>query len=276
MTTLADYGLKPRLQVLMFGAYKTAKTVNAHQMPRTRTLDFDDGMQSVLWAIKAGVLKKKPEEVIFETIREDKTGKYGRVKAATALDAATDALDLWLTEETKDESKIWDTLILDSGTSLTEFTINKGLEENARLKLSKSQDDSSLLRIMRMQDWGSASQLFRQFVQWAKSLDKNLILICHEYQDMNAEGVLTGVKPLVIGQLRDALPNMFDECWHTSVEGSRNAPKFRMQTKPDSIRKCGSRLGCFDPMEEFDFEKLKQKVADFYGVKPETLWTGRR
>ena len=72
MTTLAQSGLSAgkikRLQAIIFGPPGKSKTVSAHSMPNTPTNDFDDGMQSVEWAVKSGTIKKELLEIVYETI----------------------------------------------------------------------------------------------------------------------------------------------------------------------------------------------------------------
>lgn len=275
MTTLADRKLSRRLKLMIIGPYKSAKTVNAHKLPRTRTLDFDDGMQSVAWAIKTGVIDKTPEEIIFETIGEEKVRK-GLVTKATAFDLGTDAVDKWLAEEKDNPVKYgFDTIIVDSGTALTDFSINKGLDENKRFKLSHSKDKQSTsgFRIMMIQDWGSAMVLFKQFINYLLELDRNVVLICHDKSVTDSEGNEVAIMPALIGDLKNDVPRLFDEVWYSTVEGTRNKPEFKIQTKPDAKRRLGSRLGCLDPVEDWDFYAIRDKVAKFYGVKAEELWT---
>jgi len=283
-TTLAESGLSAqgrtkvkRLHVLIYGPPGTAKTVISHQLPNTRTLDFDDGMQSVEWAIKAGVLKRKLEEIVYRTILPPKNARSG----ASVLDIATDTLDEWVADEDippeewdRPYPQFWDTLIIDSASPLTDAVILKGLKENDRLKLSKSwsQYREGGVIPMKQQDWGSASSLFSQFINYARSIGKNVVLICHEYHNTDEEGNLLSVDPLLIGQLRQKLPGSFDEVWYTRVEGTRQEPKYVFQTTPDPKHRLRSRLGCLDPIEDTDFSKIKRKVARFYGVDEDLLW----
>lgn len=267
MATLADSKLD-RFRGLFYGPPGSWKTVFAHAFPKTRTLDFDDGMASVLWAIKTGIIQKDPSEVVFETILEGGRGKYGQVVKASALDVACDVLDGWL----KDDS--WETLVIDSGSSLSDCALNKGLEENARLSLSKSREQSKLagFRVMRMQDWGAGASLFQQFIDWCRSLDRNLILVCHEYQLTDEEGAVIQIEPLLIGQLRQRIGKDFGEVWHFALEGSRQDRKARIQTVSGGRCVAKSRLGCLDPVESADFAAIRRKVATFYGVEEERLW----
>ena len=136
VTTLAESGLSSaesgrRLQVLLYGPPGTWKTVNAHHMPRTRTIDLDDGMQSVEWAILAGKLPKTMEEIVYRTILPPHNLD---AKQNNVLQEAQDTLDFWLEEEElpADEwhgryEQQWDTLIIDSLSALTEASIGHGL-----------------------------------------------------------------------------------------------------------------------------------------------------
>ena len=278
--TLEDLSALDRLFLLDYGPPKGGKTVTAHAMPRTRTLDFDDGMQSVLWAIKAGVIKKRLNEVVFTTIKPAIHAKKGK----KILDVATDQVDKWIREEDIPADKwhepydqMWDTIIIDSATFLTEAAIVKGLSENGRLGISHSWEKYSgklgTVRPMRMQDWGSASQLFWDFMEQMMILGKNVVVCAHEYHNTDDNGSIISIDPLVIGQLRQKLPALFDEVWYQSVKGSMKKPEYRIQTKPDTKRNLGSRLGCLDPVETADFGALKAKVAAFYEVDPDTIWT---
>lgn len=292
-TTLAESGLSgshkriKRLQTLIFGPPGTWKTVTAHHMPRTRTLDFDDGMQSVEWAILAGIIKKEMSEIVYETINIGD-------KPKEALNRAMDQVDEWVAEEDipadqwdKPYPQLWDTLIVDSASFMTDASIWLALHENKRLKLSKSLEDMEglgglkkrdrdrglLVRPMRSQDWGSSTQLFMDAVRQWKSLGKNLIIIAHEYEKTDDEGNILAVQPMVVGQLRNKLPAAFDEVWYSRIKGQKKDAVAIFQTKPDSRRELKTRLGCLEAEEPGNFPAIRAKVAKFYGVPEDRLWT---
>jgi hypothetical protein len=269
VATLAGMTREP-LHVLAYGKPGSGKTIFAHTFPRTRTLDFDKGMRSVLWAIRQGIITgKTPEEIVFATIVESNREKRGAIKKATALDQATDQLDEWLAEDAAGNS--WDTLIGDSGTTLSDFTINKGLDENARLDLSKSkaQSGSSGMRVMRMQDWGSGSSLFQSFMDWCRSINKNFVLVCHEYESTNDNGTVVGIEPLLIGQLRQRIVKDFDEVYYAHTRrkgvGSGASLEYVLQTTNDSLKVCKSRLGCLEPIIPASYGYIKKKMDEYYG-----------
>ena len=243
----------------------------AHGMPNTRTIDFDDGLQSVEWAILAGKIKKELSEIIYKTILPD-----GRDKSSILLmlDEASDQIDEWLADGTE-----WDTLIIDSASGLNEASIVKGLDENRRLGQSKSWADwrtsGWTVRPMRIQDWGSAGYLQLKFIEWCRSLNKNIVIIAHEYNNTDERGVTVSYEPLLIGQNRQLVPKSFDEVWYAHMAGTRQQPVGKIQTTSGGKRHCGSRIGCLDPIEVLDFYAFRDKVAKFYKIPAEDLWTAK-
>jgi hypothetical protein len=267
-----------RLNMLLYGPPGTAKTVNAHQLPNTRTLDLDDGMQSVEWAIRMGIIKKDPREIVYKTILSPANDP----KSTFVIDECTDTVDEWLAEEDippeewdRPYPQFWDTLIIDSGSAFTDAAIIKALKENDRLGVSKSwtrfQGRLSVTPMM-IQDWGSAGSLFQKAINQWRAIGKNIVLICHQYADTDDSGNVIAYEPLLIGQLRQKLPKDFDEVWYAHTKGTRNEPKYLFQTTPDPTHHLRSRLGCLDPVEEADFSKLRRKIANFYGVSEDRIW----
>lgn len=286
--TLAETGLSSPtrkyikyLQVFMFAPYKAGKTVASHFMPRTRTLDFDNGMQSVEWAIRKGIIPKSLNEIAYETMASS------AIKDKDFLDRALNQVWKWVEEEDiPDEKwdrpypKLWDTLVVDSMTPVNDSSITLALSENNRLGLSKSWKDWQIseqhplrVRPTRVQDYGAAASLEKDFIQELRKLPKNLVVTAHERVEMDEDGNVRKVEPALVGQARMTVPALFDEVWYMRVEGARSNPKFVMQTSPDNLHRCGSRLGCLDIMQEANFEEIKKRIAEFYEVDPNLLWT---
>lgn len=299
-TTLAESGIsaanrtKPkRLEALIIGAPGSRKTVTAHTLPNTRTLDFDNGMQSVEWAILEGVLKKKLSEVVFETITVPSGSKMLEEKLADMLDHAMDQVDEWIEEEDIDPAKwdkpypqFWDTLIVDSASFMMDNALGLALTENKRIKLSNSLDGAGAglskkrkerglyVAPMRIQDWGSAGSLFMRAVRHFRGLGKNLIITAHEYTEIDEDtGSVVAIRPNVVGQLRTKLPAAFDEVWYTKVKPHKDNVEVFFRLQPESKREAKSRLGCLGIEHEGNFAEMRKKVAKFYGVDESLLWT---
>ncbi|MGD9631382.1 MAG: AAA family ATPase [Pyrinomonadaceae bacterium] len=309
-TTLAHSGLgsgtqQKRLKMLLWGPFGTRKTVSAHFLPNTRTLDLDDGMQSVEWAIRAGILtrptwgadwtmQQKLMDIVYATILPPMTMDEAHDKV---FDQAADQIEEWSKEEdiptaeweaycrekTKSEyypegyvyTQFWDTLIIDSGSSLTSAVIPIALKEMDRLELSKSWSNRKIkgLTPVMIQDRGALNILFKKFMRLAFGTAKNVVLICHEYVNMDKKGNIIGYEPALSGQLRADVPKDFDEVWYCNIKGTAKQPKGVFQTQPDTQKKCRTRLGCVDPViEGSDFSAIRQQVATFYGVSVDKLW----
>lgn len=289
-TTLAESGLSAtgsrRLTLLLWGPFGGWKTVAAHTLPRTRTIDFDDGMQSVEWAIKSGVIKKSLNEIVYETILGDRDSVRGVVDM---LNVACDQVDEWIAEEDlaqwdKPYPQHWDTLIIDSCSFMNDAAMRMGVRENHRIGMSKSWeegraglDKKKLARglwvtPMRQQDWGAASQLFQNAVAQWKKMGKNLVLIAHEYVNRDKDGIIKSYEPGFIGQLRSKIPAMMDDVWYSKIVTKGKTQENVFRTKPGGNRMLRSRLGCLDTEEPADFNKIRAKVAKFYGVPEDQLW----
>lgn len=286
MANLATHGLGAqsgkRLTCLIWGPPGSRKTVVAHGMPRTRTIDFDDGLQSVEWAIRAGILKKSMEEIEYETILGDRETVKGVVDM---LNVAMDCVDRWIAEEDEDPSREWDTLIVDSCSFMSDAAVGLALSENKRLGLSKSLEDATrgltkekrdrglYVRPMRMQDWGAAVQLFQNAVLQWRGLSKNLVLVAHEWTNTDADGNVKEYAPLFIGQARQKIPALCDEVWFSQVlpRGKSLEATFRTVAGPrrPTIK---SRAGCLDAVEPADFAAIRRKIAKFYNIPEEDIW----
>lgn len=221
-------------------------------------------MLSVLWAIKSGLIEKELGEIVYETIFETERNKHGVVTKSKAIDWVTDTVDAWL-----EEADEWDTLIVDSATALNEFVMIRALENMDSLGYSQSWKDTKKvgMQVRRIQDYGGGMTLFEQFVEWIRSLDKNIVFICHEYQEETESGIVKQRLPLLIGQLRQRVVKMFDEVWWMHVEGTGKKTRYMVQTRSDSKVVAKTRMGFLEPDEEWlSYPKLAEKIEKAWGV----------
>lgn len=302
-TTLGESGLGSgnrvkRLKLLLYGPFGGWKTVNAHRLPNARTLDLDDGMQSVEWAVRAGKIvhpgwenlsiEERLHQIVYHTINPPASMDESKNRV---FEEANSKIDEWAAEEDIDPAdwdahclqahgivykQMWDTLIIDSGSSLAAGTIIKGIREMDRLGLSESWKKKRTIGLTprMIQDYGASAILFEKFMRMCYGLGKNLVLVCHEYHDTDKKGVLIedGVQPALPGALRKSLPKDFDEVWYSRIKGTADKPVGQFQTQRDPYHRCRSRLGCLDGREDADFDLIKAKVAKFYGIDKDKLW----
>lgn len=262
MTTLAELQPGGPIQVIFYGAPKTGKTVMAHGFPRSRTLDCDNGMLSVMWAIKQGIIKKTPEEVYYETILEV-IDKRGFITRSTAHDKVRDTAAKWIEEESDE----WDTIILDSATSFNDYCLIKALENMDQLKKSKSLKSSREVQMLvtAIQDYMGAGRLFKNFTDWLRPLEKNVIVICHEFDEKTKEGYVRAKKPLLLGASRESVTKDFSEVWHFRKEVKRGEVEYIVNTEGDDLFVAGSRLGCLEANEtDLTYAKVLEKVTNFW------------
>jgi predicted transcriptional regulator len=259
MQTLADYTSLPPLRVLVYGKAGDGKTEFAHNFPNSLTLDFDRGLLTVMSAIKAGRIKKSPNEIRFI---------QPSIQLDPRKDSSFDDVTEMLTEDTLEGI---DTVIIDSASSLNNAVMLKALQENKRLGVSQSLAKLTKSGVIptTQSDYGSAIQLAEKLVDFLISLDKNLIVICHEYPITNESGSTVGYRPLLLGQLRERLPAKFDEVYRMKMDNKGN--RFVI-TQGKASFPAKSRLGCFEPEEPADFDHLISKVAKHYGVSKDELW----
>lgn len=262
---LSTYEPSQAIHCIVYGAPGSGKTVFAHTFPRTRTLDFDDGMGSVAYAIKEGIIHKDLSEVVYETILEQNLDK-GRVTQATVLDRATDKLDEWL-----EDRDAWDTLVVDSVTAMNEAVINRGLEINASLGLSKSSAEAKRLgvRVMKMQDWGAGMNLFTQFIEWIRAdlPDKHIVVVAHQYENRDDDGNLIAYEPLLIGQLRQKIAKDFGEVYYIEQSGTKQNARYELLTRKDARHVTKSRLGCLPVYCPASFDEIMKHIEKFWGKK---------
>lgn len=259
ITRLSDRKRAEHVQALLWGPPKVGKTILAHTFPRTRTLDFDNGMESVLTAADEGWIDVDKDEIVYATITEENREEYGYVAVPTALDKATMVMEQWVSD---DEYDNWDTLILDSVTSLCEYALDRALYNLNKLDgytKSKNRGDRVHMRIMAQQDWGPAMSLVSNFIEECRRYtDKNIVVIAHEHQQTTESGHVTYRSPQVIGRvLRQDLPKQFDEVWRMEKDNDGTPV---LITQGTSKFQAGSRLGLPDRMEKPTYQKILKHV----------------
>jgi AAA domain-containing protein len=260
------------IQVLVYGKSKIGKSWFGYTFPRVVSFDFDKGI----------AVARNPEfvkrfgmrDVFYEQFDELKTVKGGVPSAHNAFDDACKYFDEWMKpvgkwkgyETGRDK---FDTFLIDSGTTLVEFSLNKavivlGAMGTPQSPLSRThiQGMQHGLIVPKLQDFGAERSLTEQFVDMVRSSGKNVVFICHEKEIYKGEGkdaTIEAIVPLLTGKSTEAIPLKFDEVYNLRVKPVGVQTVRYLQTTADSFRKAGSRYGIPNEIEP-SYDVLKGHI----------------
>lgn len=272
----ADDLLCPKIK-MFYGPTGTGKTVSASTYPKPQVwIDMDRGMDSILWAMKQGICPHKPED--FNYVRpKNVIDERGKLISATGMWQVIDKINEWM-ERPQD----WNTMVLDSTTTLNHFAMTAGMEVSGKYPteakpFSKSGEFTKAAGILlfQIQDYRPAQSFIDQLVEplkiGAHDLRKWIILISHEYEitraskEIGVPPTVVGVEPAMWGQQRKNISARLDEVYYFKQEGTKTEPKHLMQTRGDGFTVAKTRFGCFDVKEEPNWPNLHKKIKAFYG-----------
>lgn len=256
MPLLSQWRPNEPLQLLVYGPAKVGKTWGALTAPRPVVFDFDNGVatgRNLEFVQRYGV-----RWVYYENFVE-RGLKKGVPESHNAFDDACRFFDEWMNptggrwKEDVVGPDMFDTWVIDSGTTLTEFSQTKAVivlgQMGGSTPLSKTHKDAKQYGVVipKIQDYGAERSLTEQFVDMVRGSGKNVILICHEKELMNDAGATTAIVPLLTGKSAETIPLKFDEVYNLRlrkevIDGKPGVVRF-VQTQPDGIRKVGSRYG---------------------------------
>jgi len=215
-----------KLNVLIYGKSGTGKTTFACCFPRPYVFDFDKGM-----------LSQRGRDVDFDTYTS-----YA-------------AFEMKFKEF---EMKCpYDTVIIDSITTLEEYCMDKVLAANRR-------------QMPTMNEWNVLIADLKDLFMRATKMSKHLVVVAHE---QIVQDELTGeiiIRPQIVGKKLPAqLPLWFDECYRAQVSRSKEGiPVYSILTASDMKYTAKSRLNCMNAVEDWSregkmvnaFEMIKEKV----------------
>lgn len=280
--TLADVDPIGRTEAMIYSPPGSGKTVMAATFPppfRWLAADGDTSLKSLRWALKAGMTSFTDlKDLVYYAPTEIVKGRY--IDKPQAFNLMTDMIDYWFRT---DQVDLWKTLVLDSFTEINSWALDLGLSLNkqyptADRPLSKSDEINrkAMTRLVTgQQDYKSAMGLIEGFlrnvrVECAKH-DKNLVILCHEWQD-TAEAtdgsiVVTAVRPLLIGQLREKVSKDFDEVWHMEKYSKAGGIEIKVRMHGDNKVLAKSRWGTIMPREvDADYRKMIEEVSKFHAA----------
>lgn len=274
MPEFKDWTADALLRFLIFGRFKTGKTMGALTFPRVNVLDFDHGVGVA--GNPEFIAKYGKKNFQYESFKELKVTAHGVPKDHNAFDDACRYFDacmsagaVWTSPYTGKQMNVgkdsFDTWVVDSGTTLGEYAATKarvllgGTSFGGKpLSQTQSQAMSTGLVVPKMQDFGAERSLVEQFVDMILSTDKHVILLCHEKEMLSDSGAVESVVPLFTGQSTERIPLKFDEVYQLNAKKSGTDMKRLLRTHTNGIVKCGTRTLGLPDDTPWDYDSIRQ------------------
>lgn len=250
------------IRVLPYAAPKVGKTFGAGTFPRPCFMDFDRGIATLFSPDFFRAYGKK--DILYREFY-DRSFQGPIVKAHNGYDDACRFFDEMMSPA---KVGLFDTWVVDSGTTLSEDAQNKavillGAKEYGFMSKTHEQAMKYNLLVPKIQDYGAERSLVEQFVAMVLSTSKNVVFICHEYEQTDESGNTIAVMPLLTGKSRQAIPLSFDEVYWIRTRRKGLAWERVCTVQPDGIHLVGSRNGQSDGVL-WDFNSVRQGLVKAY------------
>ena len=180
-----------KLKVLVYGPFRTKKTLFAGSFPKPYFFDCDDGM-----------LTLHGRDIEYDTfIDENPLNPSAWNKAESRLRILQENI-----KTGKEPDCLIETVVVDSMTTLSKIAMNLVLLLNGRPGGSPQQND-----------WLPSMTMIESFIYRLKSIPRNLVLVCHE--DVVKDEVVGNLRilPSITGKLSTRIPNLFDIVLHAET-----------------------------------------------------------
>lgn len=246
MKPVASYSDKDDvLRLLLQGPPKSGKTVLACKFPGAYIIDIDRNLGGVLRYLRDNNL---PMPVGYDHVDRDENDaliplplRYARL--AKLLLAAQ-------------ENPLVQTIILDSGTTLSDVLIAEALRGQGKATVADFKDGR--------QFWGHFAVLGKGFMAALSQMRKHIVLICHEKTNKSEKGDV--VYPIQIywpGQVGEILGCFFTNVWRCEATAIPSGVNFTykhiVRTTMTNKYNLGNTLGL--PAEfEFDWKLVEAKL----------------
>lgn len=249
MPTLGEQVVSP-FKALVFGQSKIGKTFGAGSFPRPNFLDFDGGTETLGSPEFIAKYGWRPS-IQVKRFTPDTRNSAGVPIAHKALDEACIYYDHCMLPEHKDT---FDTWVIDTGTTLYEASQNKAIillggKSVGITSNTHSQALSTGLIYPKMQDYGAERSMAEQFIYRVLGSGKNVLLLCHEYEESNDAGQVLGYRPLLRGGSKEAVGAHFTEIYRLTAQPVGMEVHRKLTTKRIGQTQVGSRLGVPDGTE---------------------------
>ncbi|NIN68867.1 MAG: AAA family ATPase [Anaerolineae bacterium] len=272
--------VRPKI-IMPYGPAGGGKTIFASTFPSPQVwLNLDEGLDSVVWAVKEGICPHGIENGrlpwLSEAIPRDARRRDGSIDAVGFMQALNKA-NSWLSDENVDS---WSTMVVDSMTTLNALALTAGLDVSGRLDDLQKSRKGVLVGLEPFRDYNTPKSFIWQMLEELKRVSKShrkwVVVIAHEHEVSRPPDkpmglpTLEGIEPQMMGQQRKDILGLLDEVYYLKnwrPSASTNAePQFRAQTVQDSVRVAKSRFGCLPAKMIPTYAELKKHVEEFYGV----------
>jgi hypothetical protein len=247
MAKLSEKMPSQHIKALVYGRSKVGKTFGAGTFPRPVFMDCDSGIATLT---STDFVKRHGfrGDIEYEQFTERGLNSRGVPQTANAFDDVCRFFDKMMKPDRRDT---FDTWVVDTGTSLSAFAMNKAivLLGGSFKGVSSSTLNDALthgLVFPKIQDYGSERSLVEQFIGMLYSTDKNFLFLCHEKEITDKEGNPVLTTPLLTGKGVEAISALFDEVWNVRAKKVGPETVRYLQTKADGVRMAGSRTGIPD------------------------------
>lgn len=220
MPTIADLVPGMPFKGIIYGRVGIGKTLGAATFPRPLILDFDNGT-NVLAGLefKTAFPAVDLSAIQYERFPEGKRNQFGFVLEHKAFDAATLKLQEYLRP---DKIDTFDTIIVDTATTLQEASLNKATyllgQGSKPLSGTYSEASKSGLIAPKIQDMGAERSMMEQFIRLILATPKNVLVLAHEMEESDATGGNKWYRPMLRGQSKEIVPLYFDEMYRVRTE----------------------------------------------------------
>ena len=278
MPSIQELSIGTKLKMLVYGRSKVGKTAGAGTFPRPNIIDFDKGVGTMLspwWRSVYG----DNSHIMYEQFPERGAMQKGVHVTANAFDDACRYFDACMKSTgakwtSTSNGKVYDmhpdmfdTWVLDSGTSLAEAATRKGiivLGSGTGKSLSQTHKNAlaSGLVTLKQQDFGAERSMTEQFVAMLLDTDKNVIVLAHEKTNFNDDGsAVIDIVPLFTGQSTERIPLKFDEVYNLrAIKEGINVTR-KLTTQADGIRLVGTRALNIPNGTAWDYKAIQAAVA---------------
>lgn len=241
MQPITDYkSTNDKLRLLLQGPSGAGKTTLACQFPGAYIIDIDVNLGGTLRFLQEHKLQLP---IGYDILDKDEKG------VSIPLNLRYQRMNACLIEAQKNDAV--ETIIIDSGTTLSDVMIAEVLRQQNKTEMSK-------------REWGFFAIVGRHFMATLASMRKHIVLIVHEKIEKDPNGsVVYPVKVAWPGQVGQNIGVFFTNVWRCEVQatpsGMQTNYKWLIRTMPEYKYELKNTLA-LPPLFEFNWNTIAEKL----------------